>query len=79
MTAYSQPCGVADVGSPFLVGCLGEVLVEKVRCDWLSVVKTTHFPVSRATLWRPRILLVMDPLCTVALAAAPKGCPDMGE
>ena len=23
--------------------------------------------------------LVMDPLCTVALAAAPKGCPDMGE
>ena len=22
--------------------------------------------------------LVMDPLCTV-LAAAPKGCPDMGE
>ena len=23
--------------------------------------------------------LVMDPLRTVALAAAPKGCPDMGE
>ena len=23
--------------------------------------------------------LVMDPLCTVALAAAPKGCTDMGE
>ena len=23
--------------------------------------------------------LVMDPLCTVVLAAAPKGCPDMGE
>ena len=23
--------------------------------------------------------LVMDRLCTVALAAAPKGCPDMGE
>ena len=23
--------------------------------------------------------IVMDPLCTVALAAAPKGCPDMGE
>ena len=23
--------------------------------------------------------LVMDPFRTVALAAAPKGCPDMGE
>ena len=23
--------------------------------------------------------LVMDPLCTVGLAAAPKGCPDMGR
>ena len=30
---------IADVGSPFLVGCLGgEVLVEKVRCDGLVVL-----------------------------------------
>ena len=30
-------------------------------------------------LRQPGAGVVMDPLCTVALAAAPKGCPDMGE
>ena len=30
-------------------------------------------------LLREQARRILDPLCTVALAAAPKGCPDMGE
>ena len=89
---------IADVGSPFLVGCLGgEVLVEKVRCDGLVVLAVRRLFELLFPFWRQPISphqpshpmasnldailgkLVMDPLCTVALAAAPKGCPDMGE
>ena len=89
---------IADVGSPFLVGCRGgEVLVEKVRCDGLVVLAVRRLFELLFPFWRQPISphqpshpmasnldpilgkLVMDPLCTVALAAAPKGCPDMGE
>ena len=68
----------------FLVGCLGgEVLVE-VRCDGLVVLAVVrwfrrHQPSHPMASNLDPILgkLVMDPFCTVALAAAPKGCPDI--